>query len=111
MRSKLILETRKVFLKSLCIECHKTAFDKGFWTEDHVGIKIALMHSELSEALEAARLKDDTLKLPLIMEELADCVIRIFDFAGRHGAELFAMALLEKIEVNKKRPRKHGKLF
>lgn len=69
------------------------------------GEVIALMHSELSEALEADRkdLKDD--KLPHrsgVEVELADCIIRIFDTAGAQGLDL-ATAILEKDGYNRSR--------
>ena len=43
-------------LDELAKEIHQNAVDKGFWYEDrNEGECIALMHSELSEALEAVR--------------------------------------------------------
>lgn len=67
--------------------------------------RIALCHSELSEALEGFRkdLMDDHLpnrKMPEV--ELADTVIRIFDLAGAMDYDL-AGAIMEKMEYNKNR--------
>lgn len=69
------------------------------------GERIALIHSELSEALEADRkdLMDD--KLPHrkgVEVELADAVIRIFDLAGAEGYDL-AGAIIEKNKFNRSR--------
>jgi len=88
---------------------------KGFWDEERSDAEaIALMHSELSEALESARkgwAKDD--KIPEytgVEAELADTIIRIMDFAGRHDLDI-ASALFDKLEYNIERPFKHGKKF
>lgn len=86
---------------------------QGFWECDNTGEKIALMHSELSEALEADRKSLPSEHIPDfsgIEEELADCVIRILDFAGHHELRL-AEAITAKLEFNLSRPFKHGKAY
>lgn len=86
---------------------------QGFWESENTGEKIALMHSELSEALEADRKDLESEKIDGftgVEEELADCVIRILDFAGHHELRL-AEALTAKLLHNLDRPYKHGKAY
>lgn len=79
----------------------QTAEDHG----ERFPLRIALCHSELSEALEGHRkgLADDKLPhRPMAEVELADTVIRIFDLAGAMGYDIGG-ALIEKIRFNMKR--------
>lgn len=76
------------------------------------GTRIALMHSELSEALEALRKNPDAPddKIPEFTgeeAELADVVIRIMDHGGRKGLRIGA-AIVAKMEYNATRERMHG---
>lgn len=80
------------------------------------GEKVALMHSELSEALEAMRLPEKltpSAKIPAfsqVEEELADLFIRLGDYAAAFELNLGA-AIVAKHEYNRGRPVKHGKTF
>lgn len=96
-------------------EAHQNAINKG-WYEDpkSFGDMIALMHSELSEALEDHRNGHgfretyyEGNKPCGIPTELADAVIRIFDTCGYLGIDLES-AIRAKMAYNFTRPLRHG---
>ena len=110
-------ERSKQFVQSfdqMCMRVHAVAVEKGWWpsTGRNTAEMIALIHSELSEALEAARLGVDIPDDQLIMftnfeVELADAMIRIMDLATAMQLDLGA-AIVEKTKFNRKRPFMHG---
>lgn len=131
-------KTEQDFIRSfhaLCKQNHKAMRDNGFWddrdeliqsAELHGGQKLKdvavkmvdsqireLMVSEIGEATEGARkdLMDDHLPdVPSPVAEIADVIIRAFDWAGYHGHNL-AEVIIRKMHYNKTRPHKHGKKF
>lgn len=94
----------KKSINDLCKEAFETAKSKGWHNEPReTGTLLALIHSEVSEALEADR-KGDKQNFE---EELADTCIRIFDLCGSRGIDL-EKAVKIKMDKNKGRSFKHG---
>jgi NTP pyrophosphatase (non-canonical NTP hydrolase) len=91
--------------------CYLNALTQGWWPKEVrdnpmvVPLKLCLVHSEISEAMEGHRknLPDAHLPhRPMIEVELADALIRIFDLAGFLGLDLEG-AVEEKMDYNKSR--------
>ena len=104
-------------LDALSAVLHETAREKGFWDGDYnhdkIGNKLALVHSEVTEVLEAIRKNQGSEK---VVEEIADTIIRLLDvYAAMRNEEQVLHSLDEvlhqKMEKNKSRPRLHGNLF
>ena len=91
---------------------HTIARDHGWHDkEQEDGTYLALIHAELSEALEGLRNGNPQDKhIPAFTSqeaELADAVIRIMDYAKQRNLRL-AEAIMAKMEYNKQREYRHG---
>ena len=119
-------------LNELRDRAYQNAKDKGFHDDSALfGDKIALMHSELSEALEEYRnghavdeiyykegewhsypegkiSGQKTANKPEgIPVELADVIIRILDFCGKYNIDIENVINM-KMTYNETRPHRHG---
>lgn len=123
------LQQRRETFGDLQRRAHLIAKDKGFWQRDFGpethATKLALIASEVSEALEADRESWEyfasaavprrimSKKIPgfsTFEEELADVVIRTMDLAERRKLNLGG-AIKAKLAYNELRPVRHGKAY
>ena len=93
-------------------DVYRNAVSKGWWDEPREdGTIIALIHSELSEALEYLRKgnkpSDHIPEFTGIEEEYADVIIRIMDHSERNHYRT-AEAVIAKMKFNRERSFKHG---
>jgi NTP pyrophosphatase (non-canonical NTP hydrolase) len=100
-------------INAMIVECHGRATRAGWYRDPktgaelamNVGEKLALVHSEVSEALEGHRKNKMDDHLPdrrSVAVELADAVIRIFDLAGALSLDL-GYAYAHKLRYNETR--------
>lgn len=121
------VKPRDETLRELQRGIHELAYEKGWWddydrddlgrlklTTDQVISKIALIHAELSEAVEEARKSPnyseiyyDSSKPEGFAVELADALIRTLDLCEGLGIDAEDIVRI-KHEYNKTRPRRHG---
>jgi hypothetical protein len=107
-------------LDELMYDLHDIAVKKGFWDNysdspnEFIGMKLALIHSEVTEVLEAIRkgkTEDE------VMAEFADILIRTLDLIAGMNDNYFMEehsiedALNNKTSINKERPALHGNKF
>lgn len=98
--------TKGMTLSELSEFCHGVAKEKGFWDKErNIGEALMLIVTEIAEAMEAHRIEDDA----NFKEELADTFIRLLDLCGGLNIDIEA-EIEQKMQINKKRPYKHGKI-
>lgn len=99
-------ESLASWINGYCNISHACSRHAGWWDRDrNFGELIALIHSEVSEAMEGGRKDKQDEHLPnrsSVAVELADAVIRIADLAGALGIPL-GTVIVEKMVYNSQR--------
>ena len=107
-------------LKQIQTEAYSNAVKKGFWDNPDILRKLALVHSECSEAIEVWRASIIDVELTLTRlhpisgkpegfpAELADIIIRVADLAEHLNIDLDE-AVTRKLHYNQTRSHMHGK--
>jgi len=109
-------------LNDIAQEIHQISKDHGFYDPPPSFLdRLALMHSELSEALEEFRDGQEPTAVrhkPVdynangkpegIPSEFADVIIRVLDACAYYGIDIES-AVAEKVAFNRSRPFKHGR--
>jgi NTP pyrophosphatase (non-canonical NTP hydrolase) len=101
--SRAIKELGVVIHKMKIVKGWAITTDESWFDANQIPADLALIHSEVSEALEAFR-QDDRANFA---EELADVMIRVIGLAHGLGIDLGAETLA-KVEKNRARAFKHG---
>lgn len=132
------LEEQLAVIDALAARIHTNAINKGFYetydidavsgdgrretlsklalvNDNLVGMKLALIHSEVTEILEAIRKSQGT---DAIADEFSDVLIRLLDLYHCLRSTMaygplkpLSQAIAAKVEVNEGRPHKHGRRF